>query len=197
MQCYLKFLNIPKINTQPMKIFGEWLNEAATKLVSKNRTLADEARDALKKAGFKRNQVSVQYRNGADTVLHFIIKDVSVDIKDVEKVASKFENTYFDNRTGGLLRGGNTLVFVEYDYMAADKERKRLAKVMDPIIKDGLADENKRFPIGKGYEVFWIASDAKRNPEELYSYSHKGKMFSRGSKDFIRPLWRLFRAAGN
>lgn len=44
------------------------------------------------------------------------IKDLAIDIKEIEQLAKGYESYERDEFTGEILSGGNTFVFVNYDY---------------------------------------------------------------------------------
>lgn len=76
-----------------------------------NKEIAAEIRKQLKDAGIK--GVSVR---SDEYAIRCTIKSAAVDRRDVEKIARGFEVVDWDERTGEILAGGNTLVFVEYAY---------------------------------------------------------------------------------
>lgn len=52
--------------------------------------------------------------------VYVTVKDPAVDIKDVEKIAKAHESYERDERTGEIMTGGNTFVFVTYSDEARD-----------------------------------------------------------------------------
>ena len=159
-----------------MKVFEEWLFEKA------DDPVGDAMRDALKKAGYKRNQVSVSKgRGGYEIVYHVTVKDLMVPIEKIEKIVKKFQSVDWDERTGEILAGGNTMIFVEYDWKTVSAEEKRLEK---PI------------PVGKDFKLAWLDKASARRPETEYALMYKGKLIQRYDKKFVSPLWRVFLYAG-
>ena len=70
-------------------------------------------RKELKEHGYNNRRVGVRYDGYAIWVT---VKEFEIDIKEIENIANKYENYSIDERTGEILQGGNTFVFVDYDY---------------------------------------------------------------------------------
>lgn len=70
-------------------------------------------RKELKEHGYNNRRVGVSYDGYA---IRLNIKELAIDIKEIENIAMKYENYSRDERTGEILSGGNTFVFVDYDY---------------------------------------------------------------------------------
>ena len=80
--------------------------------------VANEIRKELKKNGYSSREISVRKRHaGYSSAINVTIKDLTINLKDIKKIVHKFENVGWDERTGEILSGGNTFVFVDYDYM--------------------------------------------------------------------------------
>jgi hypothetical protein len=87
-------------------------------------------RKSLKSIGITARQVSV--RSGACSIT-CTIKDPAVKLATVEEIANPHESIARDERTGGILAGGNTFITVEYadDALApiADRVLPQLAAI--------------------------------------------------------------------
>lgn len=70
-------------------------------------------RKELKEHGYNNRRVGVRFDGYAIWVN---IKELAIDKKEIESIAMKYENYDRDERTGEILQGGNTFVFVDYDY---------------------------------------------------------------------------------
>lgn len=70
-------------------------------------------RKELKEHGYNNRRVGVSYDGYA---IRLKIKELAIDIKEIENIAMKYENYSRDERTGEILSGGNTFVLVDYDY---------------------------------------------------------------------------------
>ena len=70
-------------------------------------------RQALKEHGYSNRKVGVRYDGYA---VWLTIKDLAIDIKEIEQLAKGYESYERDEFTGEILSGGNTFVFVNYAY---------------------------------------------------------------------------------
>ena len=68
---------------------------------------------ALKEHGYNNRKVGVRYDGYA---IWLTIKDLAIDIKEIEQLAKGYESYERDEFTGEILSGGNTFVFVNYAY---------------------------------------------------------------------------------
>ena len=89
-------------------------------------TLKDKAaavRNQLKAAGIAKG-VSVRGKYaGCEESIRVTIKDPAIDKREVERVARKWEAVETDH-TYDVLAGGNTFVFVDYEYGCFDEVRE-------------------------------------------------------------------------
>lgn len=69
-------------------------------------------RNTLKSNGYSNRQISVTN----DGAIWVTIKDSNIKLEDIENLVKKYEHYYADEATGEILSGGNTFVFVQYDY---------------------------------------------------------------------------------
>jgi len=77
------------------------------------RSEADKIRDALKLAGYKRNQVSVRQPHHSSVTV--TIRDPRIRIRAIDKLARQHGEHYRTCEVSGeILQGGNTFVDVEY-----------------------------------------------------------------------------------
>ena len=70
-------------------------------------------RQALKEHGYSNRKVGVRYDGYA---IWLTIKDLAIDIKEIEQLSKEYESYDRDEFTGEILSGGNTFVFVNYAY---------------------------------------------------------------------------------
>lgn len=69
-------------------------------------------RNTLKSKGYNNRKISVTN----DGAIWVTVKDLSIKLDDIEKLVKKHEHYYTDEITGEILQGGNTFIFVQYDY---------------------------------------------------------------------------------
>lgn len=82
-----------------------------------NRELGNAIRKKIKALGYTSRDVSVRVSDaGYETAVHIYIKNMAVNEQAVKGVAKSFEYIDRDERSYEILSGGNTFVFVEYDY---------------------------------------------------------------------------------
>lgn len=92
------------------------------KTTQKTQTTGQKVKAAIKAAGIPTKAISVKTSYpGYEEVITITVKDVSIDLEDVKKIARPFESIDYDERCQEVLQGGNTFVRVSYDY-AAEKE---------------------------------------------------------------------------
>ena len=171
-----------------MKILENFINEMAVD------PLADKIRQDLKKAGYKvPAQISVTTRRGGYSSAYDVtINDLKISSNEIEKLLKKYESYEYDQKTGEILAGGNTYIFVTYDSDVERKEEKRLrplaAKFIDqaltdpgrdvvklkngysfgifPHVKDKEIEDMKmgRYNVYKSNEMFFVYKNNKRLP---------------------------------
>lgn len=88
---------------------------------------AKTIRQELKQLGYNNKKVSVRCDGGSINVTLKFIPNTE-QVKEVKKVAEKFEKIHYDEATGEILSGGNTFVFVEYP--RNEEELKRQSRYL-------------------------------------------------------------------
>ena len=79
-----------------MKVLKEWLLEARSE-----DPIGEGIRADLKKAGYKRSQISVTKSSGRTSCMYTVsIKDVTIPMEKIEKIVQKYEEFDRDVRTG-------------------------------------------------------------------------------------------------
>ena len=92
---------------------------------------AKEARLILKDNGYSRKQVSVRNRNGS---IQVTIKDLNVGVKKVESLVKGFEDISRCEAAGEILCGGNTFVFVNYDWQVMRDKQEGYTEQAENIL---------------------------------------------------------------
>lgn len=73
--------------------------------------IAKDIRAELKEMGFNSKKISVRKRDC--NVVLVTLKDESIDREKIEQLASRHEDVDYCEKTGEILAGGNTFVFVK------------------------------------------------------------------------------------
>ena len=98
-----------------------------------NKEIKKEIAAELKEAGYNSRKVSVSVKDsGYSTRIDVTIKDPTVNAQAIEAIVNKHDSYKLDERTGEILLGGNTYVFVAYKY-----------GIFDEIASDYLAEAEK------------------------------------------------------
>lgn len=104
-----------------------------------NKELGQAIRKALKEHGWNARAISVRVGDaGYSTSVSVKIKDLTINKREVEKIVNAHESIRYDERCGEILEGGNTYVFVEYDWEAMHNAAKAYMEQAQEII-----DNNK------------------------------------------------------
>ncbi len=79
-----------------------------------NKELRQAIRNLLKEKGIKRNDVSVRVSGGYSSAVNITVKNPKISRRQVEQIVKDYQNVERDERTGEILGGANTYIFVEY-----------------------------------------------------------------------------------
>ena len=97
---------------------------------------AKAIRAALKEAGITSKQVSVRHRYcGYSSSYHITIKNGNVSELQIKDICKRFESVDYDERTGGILEGGNDYILVERDNHAPVDGSEYLDAVKNALAK--------------------------------------------------------------
>ena len=156
-------------------------------------------RDALKKAGYKvPKEVTVKTaKGGYERAYYVTIRTFSINKEDVEKVINKFKEIDIDERTGEILGGGNTFIFVNYDSNLESIEGNRLKRLEKEVMQKYFDNEGSYVKLGKGLEIMIPGNQdsyRKANGQFIYSYKLNGK--ETNATYWKEPIWRLLAKAG-
>tara|TARA_R110002020_G_scaffold26908_3_gene86934 strand:- start:1439 stop:1708 length:270 start_codon:yes stop_codon:yes gene_type:complete len=86
--------------------------------------LAKQIRQEIKKTlGYSSRQVSVRNRPcGYSTSLKITVKSLDIPLEPIEAIAKKYKSVDRCEYTGKILSGGNTFIFVSYDWQLKHAE---------------------------------------------------------------------------
>lgn len=80
-------------------------------MIKTAKDIAKDIRTELKEMGFNSKKISVR-KNDCNVVL-VTLKDESIDREKIEQIANKHKDVDYCEKTGEILAGGNTYVFVK------------------------------------------------------------------------------------
>ena len=96
--------------------------------------------------GYTAKQVSVRSVHG--TELKVTVKDITIDLQQIEKIASQFEDIHRCEATNEILLGGNTFVNVGYDWQVVhEAKQERLAEA------EAIMEAHQHLGVGVGEVV--------------------------------------------
>ena len=136
----------------------------------KPKSKSQEIKETLKKLGYTNRQISVTSRNGGySSSINVKIKSLDVDIKKVKDAVSKYEKVSHDERSGEILSGGNTFVFVEFDYNLFKNEAKKyLEKAKNIVSKNADIEKGRGVTIEEdGRYVLKYTPNLHYGPSEI------------------------------
>lgn len=102
-----------------------------------NMELNKAIKAELKKAGYNTKDFRVSVKDSLyDTTIRIKIKSPYVNLHDVERLLKHRESYELDVASGEILQGGNTYVFIEYDYNAFDLIPHEYEERAEKILND-------------------------------------------------------------
>ena len=131
-----------------------------------NKELGQAIRTVLKEHCMKRTDISVRVAGGYSTAVYITIKNPKISRREVEKIVAGFEDVERDSRTGEILGGANTYIFVEYAAGVFDEAMKAWLVTAENAMKE--KDEVVRIFNGlyltRDYELHtWIVRQQDKN----------------------------------
>jgi len=138
---------------------------------------AKKIRKALKDKGFNIKDFSVRSRSGSlSSSVNVFIKNIKVDIDEVKEITRRFKEIDYCEASGEILGGGNTFVFVEYDWEVLQEASKAKYAQAEEIEKS----TTNNVVIDKGeYRVVYYPEDRKirfikpKDCDEIYTAHNK------------------------
>ena len=100
-----------------------------------NKELGNAIRKELKAEGITSKDVSVRVRDSLyDTAVSIKIKNPKIKKSKVEEIAKKYQFVEHDERTYEILAGGNTYIFVDYEYGVVEEASAELLPVAEMVL---------------------------------------------------------------
>lgn len=98
---------------------------------------ASKLRNELKSRGYSNRKVSVNHNYGGYSAsIHVTIKDLSIPLREIHELASRYQSVTYCDRTGEVLEGGNTYVQVNYDYELLENATENKLEEAKQLIKE-------------------------------------------------------------
>lgn len=87
-----------------------------------NKELSRKIRNELKASGYTSKDVSIRVKDcGYSTSVWATIKNPTISKSKITSMLKKYDEYERDHATGEILEGGNTYVFVDYEYGVFDE----------------------------------------------------------------------------
>lgn len=138
-----------------------------------NKELSKAIRDDLKAAGIARKDYSIKTSYpGYSQSCHIYIKNPLVRSSVVENLVKKYESVDRDERNGEILAGGNTYIFVQYEYGLFDNVAIELLPIAQEVIDSGKWDG---LPIARNEETTIYFTPYNRESKEFTISEHSNK----------------------
>ena len=104
-----------------------------------------EIKKYLKENGIDTKNISVKGSTcGYSESYEITIKDININIEKVRELLKTFESYETDERTGEILEGGNTYIFVNYDYNTLKLANEKYNDIVLDIINKKLKEHCKQ-----------------------------------------------------
>jgi hypothetical protein len=106
---------------------------------------SNELRKELKEHGYSNRKVSVTCSYGGYSErIDVTIKDLSIPIKEIKEIANKYKSISDCEVTHEILEGGNTYIFVKYDYDTLSNAIKKKIPEAEKILQDLKSKQENR-----------------------------------------------------
>jgi len=141
---------------------------------------AKDVKKVLKENNINTKSISVRCKIvGYDFSINVTLKDLSLPKPLIEEILTKeFESYERDEFSGEILAGGNTYVFVEYDYKIKDEAIEKMTPKANEFV-----EELKKTDILWGYEL------ATNNDLTLYANKETNILYINDSKNNRVAQW--------
>lgn len=159
-----------------------------------NKEMSKAIQEKLKAAGIPRAAYSIRVRScGYSDSVRIDVKDLSISIDDVKRVAFQYQSIDRDERTGEVLEGGNTYVFIQYSFYALQAAHEKYLAQAESIFCHGYA-EVMTHP--NGNTLLYL--DADQGAGFLYLKGTNGmdRFYCRGPKKLAEGI-AIFAATGH
>lgn len=163
-----------------------------------NKELGSAIRKELKENGITRKDISVRVRDSLyDTAVYITIKNPMIRKSDVEKIVAKYDQVEHDKRTGEILAGGNTYIFIDYEYGVVEKAAAELVPIAEMVLNHRakysghkIADNGEKSVYITHYQGNeWTLSEHDEKEKGVYVY--KPTYWIRSAENLAEAMWRF------
>lgn len=121
-----------------------------------------EIKSYLKENGIDTRKVSIRHEYpGYSEIFNITIKDININANKIEELTRHFESYETDERTGEILAGGNTFIYVSYDYdvikEANDKYNQNIIDIIEKELSTRTEEEKASWNNGDCNPVISLA----------------------------------------
>lgn len=124
-----------------------------------------QLRKDLKVYGLTNRDVSITTQNGVwDDKINVHLKTISA-LKlhnEIEKLAYKYENIDHDVRTMEILTGGNTYIFISYEYDLLDEYSTKYQTIAEELFSKASSDHMMPIKVLKNIAYYGIIEDTNQ-----------------------------------
>lgn len=163
-----------------------------------NKELGNVIRKELKGAGFTSKDISVKVKDSLyDTVVNIKIKNPKIRKSQIEFITKKYEEMDFDERTGEILAGANTYVFVNYEYGVVEEAAAELLPIAEMVLNNKekyngrkIADNGKKSVSICHYNGNeWTLYENEK--EKSNNYEYHSTYWIKCARDLAVAMWRF------
>lgn len=162
------------------------------------KELSQTLRKAFKQNEITGKDISIKVRASLyDTCIKITVKNPSIKLSAVEKIAKDFEEISYDVKTHEILPGANTYVFCQYEYGVIEEAAKELLpgseKVLGNIKKYSghkIADNDEKEVFITHYQgCEWTLYENEKYETGIYIY--KPTFWIKCPQELAIAMWRF------
>lgn len=163
-----------------------------------NKEINTAIKKELKEAGYSTKDFSVSVKDSLyDTAIKIKIKTPYVSRANVEKILKHWESYELDQRTGEILQGGNTYIFIQYEYGVVEKAAAELLPIAEMVLNNKgkysghkIADNGTKSVNINHYEGNeWILFESDNKETGVYAY--RPTYWIKCANDLAVAMWRF------
>lgn len=163
-----------------------------------NKEMNTAIKKELKEAGYNTRDFSVTVRDaGYETSIRVYIKNAYVKKEEVEKLLRHWESIDRDERTYEILSGGNTFLFVQYEYGVLEDAAAPLLPISEKVLSNPekysghkIADNGKKEAYITQYDKYsWTLHEREKENSGVYAYTPT--YWIRCANDLAVAMWRF------